>query len=147
MKNRELVPNQAETAVDSMVYNTVDGEHLTFLFPGTAIYKNKLGGTIFTFSGTPRTRYILTEAFSYLNYSRKQQLTRMDGYVAMTKKICEKWGVPYLDLYSNNELLASLKSETTEFLYDGVHLSSAGYELVTPYIEDFIKKVASLFWS
>ena len=75
--------------------------------------------------------------------SSKMQLTRMDGYVAMTKKICEKWGVPYLDLYSNNELLASLKSETTEFLYDGVHLSSAGYELVTPYIEDFIKKVAS----
>ena len=77
MKNRELVPNQEGVIVDSMVYNTVDGEHCTPLFPGSTIYKNELGGTVFTFSGTPKTRYILTEAFSYLNYSRKQQLTRM----------------------------------------------------------------------
>jgi len=77
MKIKELVPNQPETQVDSIVYNTIDSENRTPLFPGSTIYKNKLGGTIFTFAGTPRTNYILTEAFSYLNYSRKQQLIRM----------------------------------------------------------------------
>lgn len=76
-KIKELVITDSKTASDSYVYNTVDNESYTPLFPGTAVYKNSLGGTVFTFCGTPRAAFHYTEAFSFLNYSRKQQFLRM----------------------------------------------------------------------
>lgn len=75
-KAKELVPLNDEVIVDSMVYN-VKGNVEEELFPGTTIYKNKLGGTVFAFAGTPQANYNLVEAFSFLNYSRKQQLIKM----------------------------------------------------------------------
>ena len=74
---KELVKLSADTVEDSSVYNALDQENYTYLFPGTTIYQNSLGGTVVTFCGTPLANYTLTEAFSFLNYSRKQQLIRM----------------------------------------------------------------------
>lgn len=74
---KELVKLSADTVEDSGVYNSVDRENFTYLFPGTTIYNNSLGGTVVTFCGTPAARYNLTEAFSFLCYSRKQQLIRI----------------------------------------------------------------------
>jgi hypothetical protein len=51
--------------------------HYERLFPGATVYDNALGGKVFVFSGTPRAEFDLKEAFSFLNYSRKQQLIRM----------------------------------------------------------------------
>lgn len=73
---KELVPLSDDVTVDSVVLNVV-GANITELFPGTTIYKNSLGGTVHTFCGTPLANYNLTEAFAFLNYSRKQQLIRM----------------------------------------------------------------------
>ena len=77
VRYKELVPLSADVVENSTVIHTVDGVQMERLFPGTTIYKNKNGGTAFTFCGTPRTNYSLTEAFSFLNYSRKQQLIGM----------------------------------------------------------------------
>lgn len=77
VRYRELVPNKPGVQVLSTVIHTVDGEHMTELFPGVTAYKNPAGGTVFVFCGTPRTNYSLTEAFSFLNYSRKEQLIDM----------------------------------------------------------------------
>ena len=74
---KELVPLSADTIENSTVYHTVDGVQKQRLFPGSTIYKNLNGGTIFTFCGTPRTNYNLVEAFSFLNHSRKRQLADM----------------------------------------------------------------------
>ena len=79
MKIKELVPTSTEARADSFVYHTLDNKNYELLFPGTAIYKNSLGGTVYVFSGTPRTNYNITEAFSFLNYSRKEQLIHMLG--------------------------------------------------------------------
>lgn len=77
MKIKELVVTDESAVVDSMTYNTVDYEHFEPLFPGSVIFKNSLGGTVFTFAGSPNTDYNLIEAFSFLNYSRKEQLINM----------------------------------------------------------------------
>ncbi|MBP3919896.1 MAG: hypothetical protein J6I50_12100 [Clostridia bacterium] len=61
----------------STVYHSVDRVHYERLFPGSTIYHNPRGGTAFVFCGTPATNYNLTDAFSFLNYSRKQQLITM----------------------------------------------------------------------
>jgi len=72
----ELLPHEGAVE-DSVVYHSVDDVHLERLFPGSVIYHNSLGGTVFTFCGTPLTAYNLVDAFSFLNESRKAQLVRM----------------------------------------------------------------------
>ncbi len=77
MKAMELIPLSNDTVTDSYVYNTVDYESYERLFPATTIFKNELSGTIFVFCGTPVANFDISEAFSFLNYSRKEQLIRM----------------------------------------------------------------------
>lgn len=70
----EIVPESDDVKVLSVAENTVDEVNYTKLFPASVAYKNSLGGTAVVFAGTPDTAYLLTEAFSFLNYSRKEQL-------------------------------------------------------------------------
>ena len=76
-------------------------------------------------------------------------LDNMEEYVEMTKKICDKWGVPYLDLHGDDELTAKLhpKDEKGNYLstyvHDFIHPSSAGYDILYPYIEDFMIELVS----
>lgn len=73
-------------------------------------------------------------------------LADMSEYVAITKEICDKWSIPYLDLYSNAELSAALKlntSEHTTLVPDKVHPNDAGYEIITPYIEAWMNEVVA----
>ena len=73
----ELIPLNDSVTADSMIYHTVDDENYTPLFPGTTVYSNELGGKSIVFSGTPVTEMNYTDAFSFLNYSRKQQLINL----------------------------------------------------------------------
>lgn len=77
MHIKELVPLSDSVTEDSTVCHSVDKVNYERLFPGTTVFKNELGGTVFVFSGTPRAEFNLVEAFSFLNWSRKQQLIRM----------------------------------------------------------------------
>ncbi len=79
----ELVPTSDKTEISSIVYHAVGNEPKETLFPAVTIFENELGGTVFTFCGTPLARYNLVEAFSFLNYSRKQQL------ISLMKKVGE----------------------------------------------------------
>ncbi len=76
-KFMELVPTSDKVEVDSIVYHAVGKAPKEPLFPAVTIFKNELGGTVFTFCGTPLGQYNLVEAFSFLNYSRKQQLIHL----------------------------------------------------------------------
>jgi hypothetical protein len=77
MHTKELVPISNEVKCDSYVLNTKDSQTYEELFPGTTIFKNELGGTVITFSGTPKAEFNIVEAFSFLNYSRKLQLINL----------------------------------------------------------------------
>ena len=77
MKCMELVPLYEDVVVSSTVYNTLDYESYEPLFPGCTAYKNELGGTVIVFSGSPVAKFHITEAFSFLCYSRKLQLIDM----------------------------------------------------------------------
>lgn len=74
MKVKELVPLSNDVVCESYVCNTVDSQSYERLFPGVTVYKNELGGTIAVFSGTPVADFNISDAFSFLNYSRKLQL-------------------------------------------------------------------------
>ena len=79
---KELVPLNSEVKIHSMVYNT-KGSIAEELFPGVTYFENKLGGKIFVFSGTPQANFNIVEAFSFLNFSRKQQFIKMLGDLNM----------------------------------------------------------------
>lgn len=74
---KKIIPLYDDVEVDSIAYHAVGKAQKEVLFPAVTMFKNELGGTVFTFCGTPFGQFNLTEAFSFLNWSRKQQLTRL----------------------------------------------------------------------
>lgn len=70
------------------------------------------------------------------------RLSDMTEYVDMTIKICKKWKIPYLDLYNNEAINEELKGTTTAYLHDYIHPNKDGYDIITPYVEDWLKTVA-----
>lgn len=74
---QELVPEQEETQILSVVSHTVDHNHYTSLFPGSTKFSNKLGGTTVVFCGTPNCPFGLGAPFSFLNESRKEQFVAL----------------------------------------------------------------------
>lgn len=74
---KELVPLSEKTEVYSEVLHTVDRVNYEYLFPGVTVYKNTLGGTVAVFSGTPITEFNYSQAFSFLNESRKLQIVNI----------------------------------------------------------------------
>ncbi len=71
--SKRLVPLSEDVRVDSYLCDTMGNQ----LYPATTVYKNALGGCSIVFCGSPRTKFHLAEAFSFLNASRKQQLLRL----------------------------------------------------------------------
>ena len=76
-KVKELVPLSSDTIAHSYVCNTIDYESYEELFPGVTSFKNELGGNVLVFSGTPVAPFRIDTAFSFLTYSRKQQLIEL----------------------------------------------------------------------
>ena len=69
-------------------------------------------------------------------------VSEMRRYVEATKAICEKWGVPYLDTYNDSTFIKEYqpikKKDNTP---DGIHPNSAGYEIYTRYIAQFMADI------
>lgn len=63
----------------------------------------------------------------------------MSEYVEIAKKICDKWGVAYLDMYHHKELTKALQYHTTVHTTDFIHPNPEGYDIITPYIADFMR--------
>ena len=73
---KKLVPLSDDVIEDSTVIHVDSKLEKKKLFPGTTVYKNDLGGTSIVFSGTPEAKFHYSQ-FSFLNYSRKQQIIRL----------------------------------------------------------------------
>ena len=76
------------------------------------------------------------------------------AYFRMAKQICEKWDIPYIDLYEgtvevdgtelsySNDILKV--SEATYFRAAGdVHISSLGYDVISPYISAWMRTLGN----
>lgn len=67
---------------------------------------------------------------------------RLGNYMDLAKQMCEKWSIPYLDLYNNSGLCYALDEIKQEFSKgDGLHPNTAGYDLITPKIEQWMKSL------
>ncbi len=81
--------------------------------------------------------YIVTFTMPAAEFGR---MSDMSEYFALSKKICEKWEIPYLDLYFDEDLNKNrLKTHLTDNLPDHIHPNTSGYDIITPVIEDWMK--------
>ncbi len=67
---------------------------------------------------------------------------RLPEYVAVGKQICEKWGISYLDMCNHQEITQKLNFTEKINTGDFIHLNAKGYEIVTPYIIDFMRSMS-----
>lgn len=75
--------------------------------------------------------YIFNFATPKFNTGR---IANMTEYYDMAKKICEKWGIPYLNMYEDDEFSSLLKVNTAVNLSDYLHPNTAGYDIIYKYI-------------
>ncbi|MBP5230242.1 MAG: hypothetical protein ILO68_00785, partial [Clostridia bacterium] len=67
------------------------------------------------------------------------RMSDMSEYVALIQAACDKWGVPYLDMYHDDELNDLLEVGTsTRYLSDHIHPNSPAYDLLYPVVEDWL---------
>lgn len=100
-KIKELIPVSDAVCEMSTVYNVV-GDKSERLCPGLVAFKNELGGTVYTFSGTPDAPFTLGAIFSFLNSSRKAQ------FIEIAKKANQ------LPVYHPGDEEVYLKAGTTQ---------------------------------
>ena len=65
-------------------------------------------------------------------------------YYTIIKKVCNKWGIKYIDLYSGKASNGTsysdiLKVTTNTYISDGIHLNRQGYNVISPYIYQWMK--------
>lgn len=65
----------------------------------------------------------------------------MSAYFNAAEELCAMYGIHFIDLYNNKELNDTLQTETTKYLPDTLHLNSAGYDILTPYIIEEMEAV------
>ena len=65
------------------------------------------------------------------------------GYMQKAKEICEKWSIPYIDLYNQSGMEYHIEEIAVAYSYGGggLHPNVAGYELTMDKIENFIKSI------
>lgn len=65
------------------------------------------------------------------------------NYMDKAKEICEKWSIPYIDLYSKSGLEFNVKYMKDNYSYNqgGLHPNIEGYEIITPKIEAWMKSL------
>lgn len=96
-----------------------------------------------------RIGYIITYATPLSQYGGyTAEWESMKRYWDMGKRICEKWGIDYLDLFEGKTQDGKsysfdiLKVNTNTYFpggSDSIHLNSAGYDVISPYIAEWMK--------
>ncbi len=60
------------------------------------------------------------------------------AYWEMARQICAKWNITYLDLHTEFFSDELLQTSTDRYLADGLYINSDGYDVITPYIAEWM---------
>lgn len=71
------------------------------------------------------------------------RLSDMSEYMDLAVQICDKWEIPYLDLYHDEAFNEELKVTTNTYLHDYIHPNGEGYDVIAPYVDAWMLEVAS----
>lgn len=79
--------------------------------------------------------------FRIVNSSVASVNNNLDDYFAVAKQICDKWNIPYLDLYSNADVMKDLAIGTRTYISDYIHPNCGGYDRLYVYIEEWMENL------
>lgn len=77
----------------------------------------------------------------YLTTYKVSSSAKLSEYMTLAKQMCEKWSVPYLDLYNQSGICMEITGVLEQYFADNIHINTNGYEKITPMIERFIKSL------
>ena len=63
----------------------------------------------------------------------------LNDYHEIARSVCEKWGIPYIDLYKQSGLCVKNPTQKAVMFVDNTHLTSTGYDMITDKIEAWMK--------
>ena len=70
----------------------------------------------------------------------------MTEYFDMAKQICEKWQIPYIDLYTDEDFNNNqLQYKRTTNLPDLIHPNSKGFDIIAPVINDWMETIPTYY--
>ena len=113
--------------VNSFNFNTFCGGLESYLYHVTSKWPNSRIGYIITYN-TP----------NYTERGLKWSYSDYKSYYDKTREILNKWNIKYIDL-STDEFNNLLMVEQRKYLPDYLHLNNDGYNVVSPYIYDFMQ--------
>ena len=70
---------------------------------------------------------------------REYHYTKIEQYNQITRTVCEKWGIPYIDLYKESGICFNNATQKAVMFADNTHLTAAGYDMITDKIEAWMK--------
>ncbi len=65
--------------------------------------------------------------------------TKFAAFIPTAKAVCRKWDVAYIDLWNDERITAQTKPGSRLAFGDSLHANDLGYDIVTPYIEEFVE--------
>lgn len=65
--------------------------------------------------------------------------TTIAAYQDITRAVCAKWGIPYIDLYKGSGICYNNTTQRAVMFDDNTHLTAAGYDMITDKIEAWMK--------
>ncbi len=70
---------------------------------------------------------------------RESHYTNIEPYNQITRTVCEKWSIPYIDLYKESGICFNNPTQKAVMFVDNTHLTAAGYDMITDKIEAWMK--------
>ena len=124
---------------------TTLGEYIANDFSGNYDTKTVLGG-LETYIYTVKKQWPNAKIGYIINYAtpKKSDINKNSPlYYAKMMEVLQKWNVSYLNLYSgiapNGKSYSDiLEVNTDKYISDGVHLNRLGYELISPFIYEWM---------
>lgn len=98
---------------------------------------------------TPMHRYgfgvskILGKSFTYDHVPNGRDCT-LEDYVNAIKKVCARYSVPVIDLYSISGLHPSISAHKSTYMPDGLHPNKAGHEKMAYLIQKWLNLYANI---
>lgn len=133
------------SGIGVLTENDFSGSYDTATFTGafeTLLYK------ALSYYPTTKIGYIVAQKMGKTNNAN---YAKRKAYFDRAVEICEKWGIPYIDLWNGSPLNPNLESmydsslddigniNAHKMYTDGQHLTPTGYDAITPKIEAWIR--------
>ena len=134
-----ILNGQTPAAYGSYEPNSYDGDYDNTTFCGAVEFLFK---RLLTTYPSAKIGVIIAPKMGVISSYTKESNNRR-AYFETLMQLCKKWGIPYLNLWDRGRLNPALSvfynDGEDSFYTDGQHLTSKGYDVITPMIEAWMK--------